>query len=732
MKKYPFLSACLSFSLLLLGCSPQTAASLPSAIAPPLAAPPESAFLALQEQEIVPAAAVAAPAAPEPETITAENLARLQPLLQLGIGEYNIAIDVSPDGRWLAVASAAGVLLYDTHSGALARQISTPATAENVAFSPDGRFIAASYRLGHGEVYSGGTFIDGLPITRPVLAVWQVSNGDLQFEKSLAGSGCGEWLSQQLAYSPDGSLIGFIEPYSLKNSLRLANLCLLSAANGDLIQRIDLLNDVAEGNLQDFAFSPTGQVVAIGTGETVYLHQALDGKRIKQFAVSMHVQSLAISPTGDRLLVAGNADEGEGQPGLLSLWSFPQGELLQTLPSELETPLSTAFSPDGHWLAVGASGGHLEIWNTTDGALVQRLGPVEAREDWYGSIVPIDIWDLAFSPDGETLYALADSSSQYIPSQVIAWRVADGQELNRFYARSDEARPAFSPDGSLLVAGGPHDGTIQAWNAADGSLAFELRGHSDLVNEAVFSPDGALIATASDDGSAGIWDVHDRNRLQTLLGHTGEVKRVAFSPDGSLLVTAALDGSLRLWKVSDGSLVASQEASANVKILSLAFTADGSALLYGTGVVDPVNGYRGDTRLWNLAQNQVTVLSDDWCSEAFTVNGQTYAACNNAQNDWQWQLTRLQGNQLVPEQALVSPKGNGALGGLTLSPDGQLLFSGNGFGLHVWNYPVHQLVSIVESANSLPYGFFAFSPDGKRMAIGRSTIVVWGVPPETP
>ncbi len=116
------------------------------------------------------------------------------------------------------------------------------------------------------------------------------------------------------------------------------------------------------------------------------------------------------------------------------------GRLVRTLKGfdyDLGFASSTAFSPEGHYIAAG--GGSLKssdhafmIWDVETGMAAQDVpGP------W--------IYGLAYSPDGRIL-ALARSGG------VLLWDVSAEREL-AILQGNDVSSLAFSPDGTLLVIG---------------------------------------------------------------------------------------------------------------------------------------------------------------------------------------------------------------------------------------------------------------------------------------
>jgi hypothetical protein len=168
--------------------------------------------------------------------------------------------------------------------------------------------------------------------------------------------------------------------------------------------------------------------------------------------------------------------------------------------------------------------------------------------------------------------------------------------------------PAFSPDGSLLAAGG-ENGVAHIWDAGTGTELSALRGHEGNVFAPHFSPDGQLLASVGQDGTGRLWDVGSGTERAVLRGHEGTVYRQAFSPDGRLLATGGEDGTARLWDVISGTERAVLRGHAGT-VHGLAFSPRGRLLLATLGVDD------GTVRIWDVASE----------SERAVLRGQEAAA----------------------------------------------------------------------------------------------------------
>jgi hypothetical protein len=164
-------------TLALLGCT--AASPLPATSAQPAsgttAVPPPSAQPPFGTPTFVPGPTLpvlAGTPVPMPrEPITPANVGKLRELAIWGKGRIG-QVGYSPDGRLLAVGTAAGIWLYDAQSMAELRFIETERAANTLIFAPDGQSLTAvlstttlsTWNIASGQRLDSITFKEPIPV----------------------------------------------------------------------------------------------------------------------------------------------------------------------------------------------------------------------------------------------------------------------------------------------------------------------------------------------------------------------------------------------------------------------------------------------------------------------------------------------------------------------------------------------------------------------------------------
>jgi WD40 repeat protein len=142
---------------------------------------------------------------------------------------------------------------------------------------------------------------------------------------------------------------------------------------------------------------------------------------------------------------------------------------------------------------------------------------------------------------------------------------------------------AFSPDGSLIAAGGGglfEAGTIRLYNAATGDpFGSPLRCDS-AVPSVAYSADGTKLAAGLGypSRSVVVFDTQTNEQICSPQDD-GEVSSVCFSPDGAKIVSGSWDKKVLIWDAASGEQLCSLKVDSAV--LSVAYSPDGTKLTAG-------------------------------------------------------------------------------------------------------------------------------------------------------
>ena len=116
----------------------------------------------------------------------------------------------------------------------------------------------------------------------------------------------------------------------------------------------------------------------------------------------------------------------------------------------------------------------------------------------------------------------------------------------------------WNNDGTKLASGSA-DKTVKVWDTTTGECLWTLSGEKQIFSVA-FSPDGSLIAA----GGGGLFEAGTPIRLYNaatgdpfgspLKGHNSGVSSLAFKPDdANVLITGSWDKTVKLWDLTAGA-----------------------------------------------------------------------------------------------------------------------------------------------------------------------------------
>jgi WD40 repeat protein/serine/threonine protein kinase len=412
------------------------------------------------------------------------------------------SIAFSPDGKWLASASADQTLkLWDVATGKEMQTLRGKANGiHGVAIHPDGQRLA--WGNGDGTVTcwdrSGNKEI-------------QVLQGCVPEDKNLAFSPDGKWLA-----SP-----GHGESIRLWDTTTWQSVVTLAGHTRPV---------------QCLAFSrDSRRLASAGSDQAIRVWDLPAGRQVLHLRTRSRTADVTFSRDGVYVLSA-------GLDGTVQFWDSWNSQEQRVLLSK--TNRVTGNVPDavkGRTVLTGPGSISPEERKVQEAILALIPKRRQLRAD-------------VFSPDGKQFIAGIPSELQSDPKDVVIrdTKTRDVVLTLRGH-KNDVPCVAFSPDGQT-VAAGCTDGTVKVWDARTGAERLSFNTDNDYVYALAFSPDSQVLASAAK-MQVTLWEARTGKKLLTWSGHEETILALAFSPDGQRLASASCDGSVKLWDPTTGQWV---------------------------------------------------------------------------------------------------------------------------------------------------------------------------------
>jgi WD40 repeat protein len=486
-------------------------------------------------------------------------------VLEADLNGNVMAIAFSPDGRLLAVggcherevqagpieASVQGAVeLWDVSTrerigdplvGHRNESADTANQVENLAFSPDGRLLAASGMVLGGDGWQGS------------ITLWDVEGmktaGDmLTFGEDISG----------LAFSPRGDWMAASS--SFENTVGLWPIIDGGVAGNPVIWMVE--------SPQELDFSPNEDILAVSHGESdITIYNVPDGNVVCEPPVTSAGIGGPLSFSADgRYLVASGTGGERSTENSFTVWDmtvqakdsdeeaqgnggYRDAEVAYELQSGTPFQVTEAvFSPEGYRLATGSLDGSVILWD------LEKHHPLAETL----AIGLNSASSAAFSPDGSVLASGHNNLE--------LWDLKEGMKLDEVPVSAHGGGMtslAFSPDGEMLIAGTFDWGdNVALWDIVGGEpIAIGLEGHTDECFSVDFSPNGDVAASSSLDGTIIFWDPQAGTALSEPLTdipaaegssfRSNDVWSIVFTPDGSTLASGRGGGDILMWDVAE-------------------------------------------------------------------------------------------------------------------------------------------------------------------------------------
>lgn len=284
------------------------------------------------------------------------------------------------------------------------------------------------------------------------------------------------------------------------------------------------------------AFSPDGQVLAIGGYRSVLLWSMTSGRPLGAIThLAGPVHALSFRPDGALLAT------GSGEPGVLGEVRVFDVKTLKPagppLRKHTDTVFSVAWNADGTRLASGSQDRTARVYEWPSG---KELYVFEEHSDAVARV--------AFTPEGNSLYTASHDRS------IRRFQLSDGRLLRTISGEGEAVTAmAVNPNGRFLVAAGT-DPVLRWWNPQNDGKVNQMGGHRGPVNDLCFSQDGRFVVTAGADGTVQLWDGNAGGRHRAMEGADDWIYSVAITPEGKIIAGGGADGRVRLWQADEGRL----------------------------------------------------------------------------------------------------------------------------------------------------------------------------------
>ncbi len=680
-------------------------------------------------------------------------------------------IQISPDNTRLAIASSAGVWLYDVSTGKEIALFSreykhkVEETIPRVVFSPDSRILASSGYDDTIRIWNTKTGKHLLTVSMPV--------GPAQLFKLLTD---GTW-STTIIPADEVESFKFLPDHKTQS---------ISIIFGGSLKSFKFLPDSKALVIQNS--SGTAWLWDITTGEQFVTYSPkLPKPELDKYTTWLRMDSLA-APDKWKLVTDTFVDLTGGatfafavgdKEGTISIQDVSTHQQIRTFTGSTDAELSLpiqdrvrrpgnarpipnklpttwvkwvtelAFAPNGKTLVSrseyrmvdplnggwSAHQGPTEIWDVFTGKQLAALPLFESR--WS------DV-DVKFSEDGKTL-AIIGSGGCAI------WDVTTPAEIAVFQGEIDVK---FADDSKIFAVIRNNNfaiwdiakrSQIAALNTVPERFALMPERRSAFQREgptvAAISPDGTILAAIDKQGTVNVWKTLTSIQLCPFTtGYTKMFTTLAFAHNGKTLASGDTSGTIQLWDLNTGSTLTTFISSVGKPIDGLAFGTDNATLIsesdgnietwdvatrkqVDTYAIPGASGSSGIRTTISFKTTFVQYLSG---VAALTRSGGKLAVFHDFQHGKKNEkLTVWDIPSGEPLCTITDVSWQDII--LAFASDGKTFATSGEKTTYLWNtYTGEQIVTL-----NIPAYSGAFAPDGKILAIGEKsnnkTISLWNL-----
>mgnify|MGYP001085361777 CR=1 FL=1 len=460
--------------------------------------------------------------------------------------------------------------------------------------------------------------------------------------------------------------------------------------SADSRSRLVEVGRIGKGVIQQIAWSPSGQTLALATKIGVYIYSVEPLVELNFINVPGGVSAITYGADDQTLIVAfdvpmadfhvydplsGELRDTFGAPyawqisylrstdmllsvhedQVIRLWSVSSGEFVRSITPD-EYLNSVTSSPDGSLVITCSYHGRwgsdftLEFWDPISGDLVRS---VDGSMNYYAE-------QLAISPDNSRLASMT-------AYEVVIRSLPSGDFSFQPQMDGRVVVIEFSADSQWLFIGTP-EGLIQVRSAETGALEGTYHLHSEWILDIAAQPDGWLVASAGDDGLVQVWDMRDGRIVGTIDGFR-QYYDLQLSPDGRMIAALEL-GSLYVWDMGTLELM-HRLTLPDGYIRAYAFSPDSRLLAAGScGAISEFYGCQyGLIHVWEVPSFSTASVFSGHSSGitelAFTPDGRWLASVDERTHIYLWDLETREISLVMQDWRY------GYVREIAISPDGE-------------------------------------------------------------
>ena len=416
-----------------------------------------------------------------------------------------------------------------------------------------------------------------------------------------------------------------------------------------------------------------------------------------------------------RYLLRESSTSYSGSEGPTEIWDVETGEQLASLTLRVT---DVTFSGDGKTLAITGDGG-VSVWD------------IRSRQEicvFKGNV------KATFSGDGKTLCIIENNRFTF-------WDVNTRREISTMNPFEVQGNLIYFPESFVLSQYGTHlatadvDGVINVWETATPSKIRTLaKNYGKTFTSLTFKHDGKTLVSGSSNGYLQSWDVNTGNLKSVSDPVKGNINGLHAHKDNTTLTVVSDSILLRLYPLETHTILnaqnwsggASLDDGTQLRVKTLSFSSNGKRLATKNKKTKMVD-------VWDISigkePNHLTEIEHRWGPVALSPDGSKLTSASNSNNGvdlWDANTGELLIKLNIPKR-LLGKYNN--ISSLAFSHDGNILAGGtNKKEIHLWDSNSFEHIGILKSHKHAVCAL-KFSPDNTILASGDTGggICLWSI-----